>query len=124
MSHTTTIEAVVDDPDAIQAACLRCEAEYVGHGEHKLFDGTLATGHAVKLADWCYPVIFGDDGKCHYDNYGGTWGDEVKLQQFRQAYSLERVIGAARAAGQIVGEPSWNAQESTWTLEVEEAKQW
>lgn len=124
MSHTTTIEARVDDLPAIQAACQRCGAEYLGHGYFKLYDGKEATGFGVKLKGWLYPVIFTDAGRALYDNYNGAWGDAAELSKFRQSYSLERVIGAARAAGQIVGEPQWNAADNSWTLEVEQAKQW
>lgn len=115
---------MVDDPDAIRAACLRCEAEFIGEGTHTLYGTNTATGIAVKLKGWRKPLVFSADGKAHYDNYGGLWGDDTELAKFRQSYSLERVIGAARAAGQQVGEPAWNAEESTWTLEVEEASQW
>ena len=69
------------------------------HGTTRLFSGE-ATGLAVQLPDWQYPVVCDTTtGTLHYDNFGGRWGDERQLHQFLQAYAVERARAEARRKG-------------------------
>jgi hypothetical protein len=43
-------------------------------GTFKLFSGE-ATGLAVRLTDWVYPLVCDvATGQARYDNFGGRWG--------------------------------------------------
>lgn len=70
----------------------------------KLFSGE-ATGLAVQLPDWRYPVVCDlSTGKAQYDNYGGKWGDQKELDRFMQAYAVEKAKLEARRKGYSVTE--------------------
>jgi hypothetical protein len=75
-------------------------------GTAKLFTSSV-TGLAVQLRGWNYPVVcLLDTGQLKYDNYGGRWGEKVRLDQFLQAYAVERATLEARKQGHTVTEQS------------------
>ena len=43
-------------------------------------------------------------GSIRYDNFGGVWGDQSRLDAFLQMYAVERAKLEARRAGQLVSE--------------------
>jgi len=55
VSHIVEIKTEIRDPVAIKAACQRLTLPEPVFGEVKLFS-TSATGWAVQLPDWRYPV--------------------------------------------------------------------
>jgi hypothetical protein len=64
-----------------------------------------ATGLAVQLPKWRYPAVCDcSNGQVHYDNFGGHWGEQAKLDQFLQAYAVERAKAEARRKGHQVSE--------------------
>jgi hypothetical protein len=56
MSHIVKIQTEVRDAAAVRAACQRRQLPVPVDGTHKLFSGK-ATGLAVQLPDWRYPVV-------------------------------------------------------------------
>ena len=63
----------------------------------------MATGLAVQLRDWRYPVVCElETGQLHYDNYQGRWGNSRELGLFLQAYAVERARIEARRKGHDV----------------------
>ena len=106
MSHIVSIKAQVRDPISIRAACDRLKLEEPHHGEAKLFSGTK-TGWIVQLPKWRYPVVCDvSTGSVEYDNFEGHWGDRAKLDQFLQAYAVEKATLEARKNGHSVAEQS------------------
>ncbi len=106
MSHIVTIKTEVRDADAVHAACRRLGLPEPVSGTTQLFSGE-ATGLAVQLPDWHYPVVCDTTtGKLHYDNYGGVWGDQQRLDRFLQAYAVEKARIEARKRGHSVTEQS------------------
>lgn len=78
MSHIVQIQTQVRDPVAVQAACRRLELPAPVQGTHKLFAGQEATGLAVQLSDWRYPVVCDTvSGQLRFDNFAGRWKDET-----------------------------------------------
>ena len=72
--------------------------------EVRLFSETVH-GLAVRLRDWKYPVVFDTaTGETRYDNYGGHWGKQERLDEFLQAYAVERAKIEARRSGYSVTE--------------------
>jgi len=60
-----------------------------------------ATGLAVELPGWRYPVVCQTEtGELRYDNFGGRWGAESELHRFQQAYAIEKVKLELRKQGQ------------------------
>ena len=57
MSHIVTIATKLRDPVAIKAACRRLGLAAPQQGTFKLFAGHEASGWAVRLPDWRYPVV-------------------------------------------------------------------
>jgi hypothetical protein len=104
LSHVVHIKSEVRDPDAMRAACRRLGLADPVHGTAKLFSGQ-ATGWAVRLPDWKYPVVFDTaKGEARYDNFGGSWGAQKELDRFMQAYSVEKTKIEARKQGHTVSE--------------------
>jgi hypothetical protein len=104
VSHIVRIQTQVRDATAVQAACARLGLAQPEAGEFQLFSGT-ATGLAVKLPDWRYPLVCRTEcGELAYDNYQGAWGDETELQKFLQAYAVEKTRLEARRQGYAVTE--------------------
>ena len=106
MSHIVTIRTQVRNPLAIQSACSRLKLPAPINGPCKLFTSEK-TGWAVKLNGWIYPVVCNTNtGEVEFDNYGGNWGDPRRLDEFLQAYAVERAKLEARKAGHTTTEHS------------------
>ena len=104
MSHVVTIQTEVRDPAAVQAACRRRQLPPPRQGTFRLFSAE-ASGLAVELPDWKYPVVCDTaSGQVRYDDYGGAWGDRKHLDAFLQAYSVERATIEARRQGHSVSD--------------------
>jgi hypothetical protein len=104
LSHIVQIKCEVRDPDAVRAACRRLGLAEPVHETVQLFSAK-ATGLAVRLPDWHYPVVF-DTAKdeARYDNFGGCWGAQKELDRFLQAYAVEKAKIEARKKGHAVTE--------------------
>ena len=99
MSHIVLIQTEVRDPVAVGAACQRLKLPAPVHGNHRLFSGVV-TGLGVQLPKWRYPVVCDtESGQLRYDNFSGYWGQQVHLDQFLQAYAVERAKAEARRKG-------------------------
>ena len=98
MSHTVTIKTKITDLAAIQSACNRLKLPQPAKGEIKLFD-RVAQGIGVQLDGWRFPVCIEADGNLLYDNFSGFWGVPEKLDQFQQAYAVEKAKLEARKQG-------------------------
>lgn len=106
MSHIVSVQTQVRDPVSIRAACDRLKLAEPHHGEAMLFSGTKV-GWIVQLEKWRYPVVCDvDTGNVEFDNFEGHWGDRAKLDQFLQAYAVERATLEARKIGHSVTEQS------------------
>ena len=118
MSHVVEIQTQVKDAAAVRAACQRLKLEQPSHGTAKLFSGE-GTGLIVKLPDWKYPVVFDTgSGEAKFDNYGGTWGDQKKLDRFLQIYAVEATKVQARKQGHSVTEQSLADRSIKLTVQV------
>ena len=98
MSHTVTVRTQIRDIQAIQAACARLKLAQPTKGEVRLFD-RVASGIAVQLDGWRFPVCIESDGNLLFDNFSGFWGLPEKLDQFQQAYAVEKAKLEARKQG-------------------------
>ena len=104
MSHTVTLQVQVKDAAAVHNACQRLALPEPVHGTTKLFSGE-ATGLAVQLPNWTYPVVADlTNGELHYDNFQGRWGDQKHLDQFLQTYAVCKATIEARRHGHSVTE--------------------
>ena len=106
MSHIVEIKTEVRDEAAVKAACVRLQIPTPEHKTVRLFNAT-ATGLCVQLPGWSYPVVANlQTGQVSYDNYNGHWGEQSKLNQFLQAYAVEKAKIEARKKGHMVSETS------------------
>jgi hypothetical protein len=104
LSHVVEIKTEVRDPDALRAACRRLALAEPVQGTAKLYSGQ-ATGWAVRLPDWKYPVVFDTaKGEARFDNFHGCWGEQQHLDRFMQAYAVEKAKLEARKQGLTVSE--------------------
>jgi len=104
VSHIVTITTEIRDAEAVRAACSRLGLPTPVEGTTKLFSGE-ATGLAVQLPDWKYPVVCElSSGSVQYDNYGGAWGKQEQLDKFLQAYAVQCARIEARKQGHSVTE--------------------
>ena len=53
-----------------------------------------------------------------YDNFRGNWGDPAKLDQFLQAYAVERAKAEARRRGHQVTEANLSDGSIKLTIQV------
>ena len=112
------METQVRDPAAIRAACRRLGLDEPEQGTLKLFSGE-ATGLAVKLPDWQYPVVCdAATGQLRYDNFEGRWGAREELDRFMQAYAVEKCRAEARKRGHTVTEQTLADGSVKLTLQV------
>lgn len=106
MSHIVMVKTEVRDAAAVRAACKRLGLAEPVQDTTKLFSGE-ATGLAVQLTGWTYPVVADlGNGQLRYDNFGGRWGDQRRLDAFLQAYAVCRATAEARRHGHSVTEQS------------------
>ena len=104
MSHVVEIKTQVKDVAAVQAACRRLKLSEPQQRTVTLFSAEV-TGLAVELPDWQYPVVCNTTtGELKYDNYNGRWGKQSHLDQFLQAYTVEKAKLEARRQGHSVSE--------------------
>ena len=104
MSHIVQITTEVRDPAAVTLACRRLGVQEPTQEAVQLFSGT-ATGLAVRLPAWRYPVVCEvESGTINFDNYEGQWGDRTHLDRFLQAYATEKARLEARRQGHTVSE--------------------
>ena len=119
MSHIVTIKTEVRDAAAIRAACRRLNLDQPEQGTFKLFSGE-ATGVAVKLPDWQYPVVCDTaTGQLKLDNFGGQWGDQEKLDRFIQAYAVEKAKIESRKRGHSISETALADGSIKLTIQVQ-----
>ena len=106
MSHIVTITTKVRDVDAVAAACRRLELPEPTVGTAILFGGSV-NGLLIRLPGWTYPAVVDlATGDVRFDNYGGAWGEQAKLDQFLQVYAVEKAKLEARKKGYAVTEQS------------------
>lgn len=118
MSHIVSVQTEVRDPVSIRAACSRLSLDDPYFGEAKLFSATK-TGWIVQLKKWRYPVVADvTTGSLAYDNYERHWGAPVKLDQFMQAYAVEKATIEARKNGHSVIEQSLDDGSIKLTVNV------
>ncbi|MBX7165137.1 MAG: DUF1257 domain-containing protein [Pirellulales bacterium] len=104
MSHIVTIETQVRDRAAVAAACRRLQLAEPTEECVRLFSGSV-TGLAVRLRDWKFPVVCDlKEGRVHFDNYEGGWGDRRELDRFLQAYAVEKARLEAHRHGHSIVE--------------------
>jgi hypothetical protein len=119
MSHLVTIQTQVRDPASISCACQRLQLPSPELGTVNLFS-TQATGWAVHLPDWNYPVVCDvEQGQLYFDNFGGRWGDQRHLDAFLQAYAVEKAKLEARKQGYSATEQALSDGSIKVTIQVE-----
>ena len=90
MSHVVLIQTEVRDFNAVKRACNRLSIEPPARGTFELFSAE-ATGCGVRLREWKYPLVCKlKTGELQYDNFNGRWGDNQRLDEFLQAYAVEK----------------------------------
>ena len=118
MSHIVEIKTEIRDPMAIRAACQRLALPEPVFGEVSLFS-SKATGWALKLPDWRYPVVCDvNTANITYDNYEGRWGDPRQLDRFLQSYAVEKAKLDARRKGHTVFEQPLSDGSIKLTIQV------
>jgi hypothetical protein len=104
VSHIVQIQTQVRDPVAIRAACQRLKLAEPVQETVRLFSSE-ATGWAVRLPGWNYPVVCDvTTGDVKFDNFNGHWGSPQELDKFLQSYAVEKAWIEARRQGHTVTE--------------------
>lgn len=90
MSHIVNIKTQVKDEQAVRAACQRLNIAAPTFGDFRVY-AVNRTGLGVKLNGWSYPVVCDlTTGAVDYDNFNGSWGAQERLDEFLQAYAVEK----------------------------------
>ena len=118
MSHLVEIHTEVRDAVAVQAACQRLSLPSPVNETVKLFSAE-ATGLAVRLPNWRYPVVCDlASGQVKYDNFGGHWGKKEQIDKFLQMYACEKAKIEARKRGHSVTEQQLTDGSIKLTIQV------
>lgn len=98
------IKTQVKDMAAVQTACRRLKFPEPQQHTVTLFSAQV-TGLAVQLPNRQYLVVCNTTtGERKYDNYNGRWGQQSHLDQFLQAYTVEKAKLEARRQGHPASE--------------------
>jgi len=104
LSHVVEIRTEIRDEQAVRTACTRLQLAAPETKTVRLFNAT-ATGLCVQLPGWQYPVVANlQTGQVQFDNYGGHWGEQSRLNSFLQAYAVENAKIEARKKGHTCSE--------------------
>lgn len=87
MSETMSMNVEFRNRPAVFAACKRMGIE-CREGTFDLFR-SKEKGLGIFLDGWKFPVILKEDGSVRFDNYHGSWGDELRLNELRAYYGVE-----------------------------------
>lgn len=118
MSHIVQVQTEIRDHEAVGAACRRLQLPAPALGKHEMYQGQ-ATGLAVQLPGWQYPVVCDlASGQIQLDNFGGRWGERAKLDQFLQTYAVEKTKIEARKKGHVVFEQPLEDGSIKLTIQV------
>jgi hypothetical protein len=118
VSHIVTVKTEVRDAAAVRAACQRLGLAEPIQGTVKLFSGE-ATGLAVQLPDWTYPVVCDTaSGQAKFDNFEGRWGEQCHLDHFMQAYAVEKAKLESRRRGHSTTEQTLPDGSIKLTIQV------
>lgn len=90
MSHMVEVAVKMTNKKAIinAAKALGVATKEVSNMKFYRSEDT-ATGTAVYLSGWKYPMVIEKDGNIKMDNYNGSWGSNDRLNEFKQEYSHE-----------------------------------
>ena len=121
MSHVVSLRTEIRDAAAVRAACQRLGLHEPIQGTTRLFSGE-ATGLAVELPNWQYPVVADlATGQLKYDNIGGRWGDQQHLDRFLQINAVEKSRLEAHRRGHQVTEQTLADGSIRLTIKVGDA---
>lgn len=135
MSHTVTVKLEMTDEEAIRDAVERmdgakfikpggrsgrnhvaCDTMEEATGHHQTYSGNFS-GIGIQLPGWNYPVVINPEtGELKYDNYNGHWGDQIQLDEFAQAYAVEKSRTEALLHGLTVTEEDLDGGDIRLTL--------
>lgn len=102
MSHVVTIKTEVKNIGCLTKACSKLNLAEPKLGSHRMYSGS-EQGYGVNLKDWRYPVVINEKtGEIKYDNFGGSWGNQLELDGLVQAYQEEVVNEFALNSGYMV----------------------
>ena len=100
MSHIVKSKIEVKNVGCLEKAIEKCGLQNLGNKTHELYGGQRATGIAISLPGWNYPVVINpENGEVKYDNYNGSWGKQQELDKLMQRYSAEVTNEQALMAG-------------------------
>jgi len=110
MSHIVKAQTEITDLRIIKLTCGRLGIGYTERITVEFYD-SRATGTAVYLKNWRYPIVIDQQtGQVSYDNFGGSWGNIRKLEEFKQTYvevALEELLSLS---GYHIAEATTNAR--------------
>ena len=119
MSHIVQIQTEIRDPVAVKSACNRMGLPVPIHRTVISSYNAKATGLAVELPNWRYPVVCQTEtGEIRYDNYEGRWGEQRHLDRLKQIYAVEKAKseGAWRATVSSSGSLKTEASSFRFSL--------
>ncbi|MBP62007.1 MAG: DUF1257 domain-containing protein [Planctomycetaceae bacterium] len=118
MSHIVTVETQIRDVEALDAATRRMQLPPPRYEEVQLFS-SRASGYAVQLHEWRYPVVCDiESGQVAFDNFGGRWGKQGELNHLFQSYAIEKTKLEARKHGHMVHEQALDDGSIKLTVNV------
>lgn len=121
MSHVVKLTTVFKEPEVVRQVCERRRLPHeiapAGQRLRRTLYGTEVEGvMAFELPDWHYPVVIDEDGVCRFDNFGGEWGEQARLDEFSQDYAKSLLLSHYEQQGYRVTE---EITEADGTLQLQ-----
>jgi hypothetical protein len=86
-SHTVRVRVEFRNIEALRAAVLQLNGQWLGNGNHALYQ-TQEVGHGFRLPNWRYPLVLRPDGSLALDDYHGAWGNRADIDRLKAAYAV------------------------------------
>ena len=100
MSHTLEVKsAEVKDMAVLANVCNRLGYTLTMGQGARLYGGAQSGLASVAIPGWHYPVVVDESGNLKYDNYGGNWGAQEKVNALIHEYSVEATLQSLSLQG-------------------------
>lgn len=104
MSETRKVLVEFRDKEALGRAVSALGGSVIGEGSHAFYVGPghnnpPVEGFGMSLPGWTYPVVLGNDGALHYDDYKGMWGNVADIERLGHEYTMQVAETQAQAMG-------------------------
>lgn len=87
MSHIVRAPIKLKNREHLRTAAEKLGCTIGAEGSYRI-GGAQVQGLSIKLPGWTNPIVVTEAGEIGYDNWGGRWGSQEKLDELCQEYAI------------------------------------